>query len=62
MDKSRLIAFSRSLGPAAARDAVGLAGIGSIVHGVAMFSAPAGWIVAGGLLVAAAVILGKRAA
>ena len=45
---------------AIARDVCGLAGAGSIVTGFALLYAPAGFIVAGVLMVTAAVMLARR--
>lgn len=46
---------------ALARDGVGLVGAACVVHGVAMWSPPAAWIIAGALLLAVAVLTSRRA-
>ena len=42
----------RWLGRFDARDAVGCAGVGSLVYGVGLWSVPAAWVVFGGLALA----------
>ncbi len=47
--------------PAVLRDAAGLAGAGMVAHGAAEIYAPAGWIVGGIMLLAAAWLAARSA-
>lgn len=55
-DVKSLLSATRKLAPDALREAVGLAGIGCVVHGVGLIYVPAGWIAGGMALVAYAII------
>lgn len=57
--KSIAIAAAKAV-PIMLCDLCGLAGIAAIVHGVAMWSEPAAWIVGGLALFAAAVFWARR--
>lgn len=51
-----LLKVLRTAAPSVGRELAGLAGLGFIAYGAALIYLPAGWIVAGVILVAAAVV------
>ena len=63
MTRTQTIALLKIVIPAVGvvcRDAIGLIGLGAVVHGVTMVSVAAGWIVSGVVMVAVAVLLTRR--
>lgn len=62
MTRKEMIDVALKVVPVATRDAVGLLGLAAVVHGVALIYRPAGWIVAGVLLVAYAGLTARRSA
>lgn len=63
MTRAQTIALLKVIIPVVgivARDAVGVIGVLAVVHGVSMFSTPAGWIVGGIVMVAFAVLTTRR--
>lgn len=56
MTRKEYLSAAAKIGPVVIRDSIGLAGLVLLVHGVGLIYRPAGWIVAGVLLVAYAAL------
>lgn len=62
MTRKEMIDVALKIVPVATRDVIGLIGLAALVHGVTMIYRPAGWIIAGVLLVAYAGLTARRSA